>query len=75
MAAIRQNSSDGMAEYLKQVNSKLAKAMAVTGCTDLEKMGTTAIHRLQETHCTANGKKQFGRGIQDEPEQCAYIEV
>lgn len=46
MAAIRQNSSDGMAEYLKKVNSELAKAMASAGCTDLEKMETTAIHRL-----------------------------
>ncbi|MDO5134141.1 MAG: alpha-hydroxy acid oxidase [Eubacteriales bacterium] len=46
MAAIRQNGSDGMAEYLKKVNGELAKAMAFTGCTDLGKMDPTVIHRL-----------------------------
>ena len=46
MAAIRQNGADGAAAYLKDVNDELGKAMAFTGCTNLEKMDPAVIHRL-----------------------------
>ncbi|MBO7711364.1 MAG: alpha-hydroxy-acid oxidizing protein [Lachnospiraceae bacterium] len=46
MTAIKQNGSDGVAEYLKKVNGELGKAMACTGCTDLGRMDPAVIHRL-----------------------------
>jgi len=46
MTAIRQNRETGVRDYLLKANAELAKAMAYTGCTDLEKMDATVIRRL-----------------------------
>ena len=44
MTAMRNNLEDGMCEFLVEVRRQLAKAMAYTGCTSLEKMDPTVIH-------------------------------
>ena len=47
MAALKQNGSKGVAEYLREANAQLGKAMAYTGCTDLSKMDTSVIHQVK----------------------------
>ena len=44
MTAIRQNGEDGMTAYLLEVRRQLAKAMACTGCTSLDRMDPSVIH-------------------------------
>lgn len=44
MTAIKQNGAQGVTEYLTRANKELAKAMAYTGCTDLNKMDPSVIH-------------------------------
>ena len=46
MTAIKQDEENGVRDYLIKATSKLKKAMAYTGCTTLEKMDPTVIHRI-----------------------------
>ena len=46
MTAIRQDVENGVRDYLNRAAAELKKAMAYTGCTTLEKMDPTVIHRL-----------------------------
>ena len=46
MAAIREDRENGVRDYLLKANSELKKAMAYTGCTALNRMDRTVIHRL-----------------------------
>ncbi|MBQ7599683.1 MAG: alpha-hydroxy-acid oxidizing protein, partial [Clostridia bacterium] len=45
MTAIKQDGDNGVRDYLVKATSELRKAMAYTGCTTLEKMDPTVIHR------------------------------
>ena len=45
MTAIKQDPEHGVAEYLKNMNAQLGKAMAYTGCTDLGKMDPSVIRK------------------------------
>ena len=44
MAALKKDGENGMAAYLIEVRKQLAKAMAYTGCTSLDKMDSSVIH-------------------------------
>ena len=46
MTAIKQDEEHGVRDYLLKATAELKKAMAYTGCTTLEKMDPTVIHRL-----------------------------
>ena len=46
MTAIRQDAENGVRDYLNRATAELKKAMAFTGCTTLEKMDPTVIHRI-----------------------------
>ena len=46
MTAIRDDSENGVKNYLLHANAELKKAMAFTGCTSLKKMDRSVIHRL-----------------------------
>ena len=46
MTAIKQDEENGVRDYLIKATSELKKAMAYTGCTTLEKMDPTVIHRI-----------------------------
>ena len=46
MTAIKQDGENGVRDYLKKATAELKKAMAFTGCTTLEKMDSSVIHRL-----------------------------
>ena len=46
MTAIKQDAENGVRDYLNRVTAELKKAMAFTGCTTLEKMDPTVIHRI-----------------------------
>ena len=45
MTAIRQGGEEGMAGYLMEVRRQLAKVMAYTGCTSLDRMDPSVIHQ------------------------------
>ena len=46
MTAIKQDPEHGVRDYLLKATAELKKAMAFTGCTTLEKMDPTVIHRI-----------------------------
>ena len=46
MTAIKQDAENGVRDYLNKATAELKKAMAFTGCTTLEKMDPTVIHRI-----------------------------
>ena len=46
MTAIKQDQENGVRDYLAKTTDELKKAMAFTGCTTLEKMDPTVIHRI-----------------------------
>ena len=46
MTAIKQGGADGVRDYLLAANRALGKAMAYTGCADLDHMDPTVIHRV-----------------------------
>ena len=46
MTAIKQNGASGAANYLTQATKELKKAMAYTGCADLNRMDSTIIRRI-----------------------------
>ena len=46
MTAIKQNGADGVRDYLLKAGNELRKAMAYTGCADLNHMDPTVIHRI-----------------------------
>ena len=46
MTAIKQDAENGVRDYLNRATAELKKAMAFTGCTTLEKMDPTVIHRI-----------------------------
>lgn len=46
MAAAKQGGADAVRDYLLKANSELGKAMAYTGCTALDRMDPTVIHRI-----------------------------
>ena len=46
MTAIKQDEKNGVRDYLNKATAELKKAMAFTGCTTLEKMDPTVIHRI-----------------------------
>ena len=46
MTAIKQNGAHGVQDYLTNATKDLAKAMAYTGCPDLNHMDPTIIHRV-----------------------------
>ncbi|MCR4656064.1 MAG: alpha-hydroxy-acid oxidizing protein [Lachnospiraceae bacterium] len=46
MAAIKENGAEGVKNYLLKVSGELGKAMAFTGCYNLEKMDPTVIRRI-----------------------------
>ena len=46
MTAIKQDKAQGVADYLKKAKDELGKAMAFTGCTTLDKMDASVIHKL-----------------------------
>ena len=46
MTAIKQDPEHGVRDYLLKATAELKKAMAFTGCTTLETMDPTVIHRI-----------------------------
>ena len=46
MTALREGGVNAVRDYLLKANAGLGKAMAYTGCTDLDKMDHTVIHRI-----------------------------
>ena len=46
MTAIKQDLEHGVRDYLLKATAELKKAMAFTGCTTLETMDPTVIHRI-----------------------------
>ena len=46
MTALKQDPEHGVADYLKNVNAQLGKAMAYTGCTDLHRMDISVIRKV-----------------------------
>ena len=46
MTAIKQGGADGVRDYLLKANGELAKAMAFTGCADLDHMDPTILRKL-----------------------------
>lgn len=46
MTAIKNDSENGVYNYLKHANDELGKVMAYTGCTDLTKMDPSVIRRV-----------------------------
>jgi isopentenyl diphosphate isomerase/L-lactate dehydrogenase-like FMN-dependent dehydrogenase len=45
MTAIKQDEENGVRDYLNRASAELKKAMAFTGCTTLDRMDPTVIHR------------------------------
>jgi isopentenyl diphosphate isomerase/L-lactate dehydrogenase-like FMN-dependent dehydrogenase len=46
MTAIKQGGAEAVRDYLNREKGALGKAMAYTGCTDLEKMDPTVIRKI-----------------------------
>lgn len=46
MTAIKQDGAQGVADYLNAATAELKKAMAYTGCTDLDRMDPSVIRRV-----------------------------